>query len=87
MPAIVTVPDELKYKVGETMINLGLAYGTLMKILPSIDGKTTFITSLYDKGSTLKSRFYNLGKTLEPYGGKVWLIDEETPDFRNKMLA
>jgi len=87
MPAIVNVPDELKYKVGETIINLGLAYGTLLKILPSINGKTTFITSLYGKGVMLKHRFYNLGKSLEPYGGKVWLIDEETPDFRNKMLA
>jgi hypothetical protein len=35
----------------------------------------------------LKQRFYNLGKTLEPYGCKLCLIDEETPDFRNKMLA
>jgi hypothetical protein len=47
MPAIVVVPDELKYEVGRTMIDLGLAYGTLMKILPTVDGKTTFITSLW----------------------------------------
>jgi len=87
MPAIVTVPNGLKYEVGRTIIDLGLAYSTLLKILPSVNGRTTFITSLYDKSPILKLRFYNLGKSLEPYGGKVWLIDEKTSDFRNKMLA
>ena len=87
MPVIVAVPDEIKYKVGTTMINLGIAYGTVMKILPSVNGETTFITSLYGKSPMLKKRFYSLSKDLEPYGGKVWLIDEKTPDLRNKMLA